>query len=261
MDVSTTSGATVTANWPAGYTAVADDYAVVICAGLHNQTSSFVPGDPSGWGSPLITKHRNTGTFDMQQTIWAKKLTTSEAAASITVPVGYHTTSGGVTMQVAVYRGVDTVTPMDATPVSSDTGAVNTWAAPGITTVTALAWVLSAVMTNDDNGLDFLGSGNAQGFTQVINHTTTTGGDVSVGLAHKEVLTPGAVTAPTWNKTAILGSDDEWIGIALALRPAAGASTLSMTVAATIPNWTVAGNMSVSTPSSGSKMGWGILMG
>ena len=37
--VSTTSGATITAAWPTGYSAVADDTAVVICGGKHNTGS------------------------------------------------------------------------------------------------------------------------------------------------------------------------------------------------------------------------------
>jgi len=125
--------------------------------------------------------------------------------------------------QIAVYRGVDTVSPFDITsPVTSSTtgpgGAVQTFTPTGITTLRANAWAISAVATPDDNALNY---SNQQSFNDRMsgaNYDHTIGKDMSVGWADKEIASPGAVTMPTWNQS--VNNNDNWSAISDALRPA-----------------------------------------
>ena len=221
QSVSTTSGGTLSPAYPAGYTAVADDICVLVAAGKHNNGSSLNPSNPSGWGAPLGSRFREVGTYDLQVIAWAKRLTASEAAPSLTVPAAYSTTSGGLSAQLLIVRGVDTTTLEDATAVASDGDAAATFTPTGITPVTNEAMVISCVATADDNALA-LSSGSEQGFALQMggaNYDTTTGGDHAVGVAHKIVHTAAATTCPTWSETAV--GNDAWAAITIALRPPA----------------------------------------
>ena len=229
FDLATGSGNTVTAAWPSGYSATADDVAVVLAVGNHDNASSLAPSDPSGY-TLVDTVFRNVAAFDLQVTVWIKKLDGTESAPSTTVPAAYAGTSGGLGLAVAVFRGVDTTTPQDVTAVTSSATATSTWVPTGLTTVTNDAWVLSIVGSDDDNALGLL-SGSEQGFTAHMSgsgYDTTVGGDVALGLATKEITTAGAVTCPTWEQTAV--ASDAWAGITLALRPAVSGTTGSATV-------------------------------
>lgn len=210
---------TITAAWPAGYTAVAGDVAILVLAGSHNNTTSFAP-DVSGISyTQIATAFTNIGSFDAQCTAYSKVLTTAEAAPALTVPAVHVSAFGILTAQVIVYRTVN-ATLNDATAVESSftTGAV-TQTPTGITTVTDGAVVLSIVGFANDNALAF-NSGADQGFTLRaggVDYDTTVGGDFSVGIAEKVIPTAGAVTCPTWllSTTAEKGA-----GITMALRPA-----------------------------------------
>lgn len=251
QSVSTTSGGTLTAAWPTGYTAVANDVGVLVLVGKHNNNTSLqAPATLTGW-TLVGTQFVEAGTYDLQLTVWIRRLTAALAAPAVTVPAAYSTTSGGLTAQVAVYRGVSTTTLQDATAVlSSQTGTATTnWQPTGITTVTGGAWVLSIVGSADDNAL---GLDTANGFTTRMSgadYDTTTGGDVAVGLADEEALSPGAVTNPIWTQTLVAA--DQWVGLTLALRPeptnaTPTPSTISSSVS--IPTFTVTPrNASVTT--------------
>ena len=221
--VSTTSGGTVTAAWPAGYTAVADDVAVVIGVGQHNVGSSSAPSAPSGY-TQATTSFREVGTYDLQLTVWYKVLTTSESAPATTVPAAYSGTSGGLSMQVLVFRGVDTSTPMDASAVASNAAAAATNTPTGITTVTDLALVVSVASSADDNALSMTSEGS--GFREYIygaSYDTASGGDHAVAAAGLVIPDGGgSFTMPTWTETAV--GNDAWSAITLALRPATTAS-------------------------------------
>lgn len=237
QSVSTTSGGTLTAAWPTGYTAVANDVGVLILVGKHNNgTSLQAPATLTGW-TQVGTQFVEVGTYDLQLTVWVRRLTAGLAAPAVTVPAAYSTTSGGLTAQVAVYRGVSTTTIEDATRVlSSQTGtATQDWTPTGITTASGGAWVLSIVGSADDNALGLL-AGSEQEFTARMsgaNYDTTTGGDVAVGLADEEVLAPGAVTNPTWRQTLV--ASDQWVGLTMALRPEpTNATPTPATIAATV---------------------------
>lgn len=225
--VSTTSGGSVTAAWPAGYTAVANDVAVLIGAGMHNNGTSLAPSDPSGW-TQVATRFREVGTYDLQLTVWIKKLSDSESAPQLTVPAAYSTTSGGLSAQVAVYRGVDSATLQDATAVASDAAAAASFQPTGITTATDGAMVLSIVASADDNALRTSISRDFAERMYGAGWDTTTGGDHAVGMADRWVASAGAVSSPTWLQTSV--GTDAWAGITLALKPAGIEESVTLTV-------------------------------
>jgi hypothetical protein len=120
--------------------------------------------------------------------------------------------------QIAVWRGVDPTTPFDVADVPGTSGSTDLWTPPAITTVTAGAWVVSAVATSDNNILAF---GTANGFTARMTgdpYDTTAGSDHAVGLADIQMATPGTATMLQWDITN--SPSDYYAGITFALRPA-----------------------------------------
>lgn len=218
---STTSGATLTATWPSGYTATANDVGVLIVAGKQNSNNPSVPS-VSGWDEAKSYFY-DIGTYDLQICVYTRRLAGGDSAPSLTVPSEFSGTSAGISIQLAIYRGVSTTTILDTTAKGSSAGLGDTWSMSGVylaqTTVTHGAWALAAVATSDDNALGLV-SGSERGFTLRMsgaNYDTTDGGDHSVGLADLALATAGAVTWPTWQQT--LNGIDYWVGVTLVLRP------------------------------------------
>jgi hypothetical protein len=210
---------TITAAWPAGYTAVAGDVAILVLTGSHGNTSSYAP-DVSGISyTQIATVFQDVGSFDAQCTAYYKVLTTAEAAPAITVPTPYAQSFGVLTAQVLVYRNVH-ASITDAAAVTTGFGTSTTTPTPiGITTVTNGAVVLSIIGVINDNALAF-NSGGDQGFTLRAggaDYDTTIGGDFSVGIAEKVIPTAGAVTCPTW---LLSTTGEKGAAITIALKPA-----------------------------------------
>ena len=214
---SNTSGATITPAYPGGYTAVADDVAIVVCGGKHNNGSSLVPTAPTGY-TQAATYFHELGAVDQQLTVWYKKLTTSEAAPSTTVPAAYSGTTAGIILYTAIYRGVNTTTQLDATSVTSFGAAAATFTPTGITTATAGCVIVSCALTADDNTLNFTLPGNELGFSLRRSGNYTGGGDNCLAFADAQVGAAGAWGCPTYRETTV--GNDAWCGVTLALRPA-----------------------------------------
>lgn len=188
---STTDGAAVAADYPSAYTAVHGDIAIVIAAGLHNNTTSLAPTAPAGY-TQITTQFQNIATYDIQITAYIRVLQTGDAAPTVTLPTAYSTSSGGMACHMLVFRNADPVTSQDAAAVVSSGAAAASFAPTGITTVTEGAMVVSMVVTGDDNLLDLL-AGSTQGFTLRAggaNYDTTTGGDHAVGSATRSGALP-----------------------------------------------------------------------
>jgi hypothetical protein len=212
---SETNGGACNPPAPSGYSAVERDFGIVLCAGRPTDTAE--PSTPSGW-----TKRTSVlfeiGANDLKLIVFHRKFAAGDAMPTFTVPSSWSGTSAGMSTQLAVYRGVDTTTPFDVADQTTTSAAATTLAAPGITTVTDEAMVLSAVATGDDNALNL---SVANSFTLRMSGTgydTTLGGDHAVGLAEKLQAAFGAVTMPTWNQS--VNGSDPWVAITMALRPA-----------------------------------------
>jgi hypothetical protein len=226
------TGTPITPPLPSGWQA--DDLAVLVIVGRPVDDSTTEPGPASGWDKRAFRWYDWAGTtIDLAVVVWTRVLQSGDTDPSITLSGGW--ASGGSSVgaaAIAAYRGVDTTTPMDATPVTGESGSQSsTWTPPSITTTTADAWVLSIVGTGDNNELALL---TANGFTARMSgadYDSTVGGDVSAGLADYEKASAGAATMPEWDQA--VNDPDFWIGATLALRPAGGAATVTGTAAGT----------------------------
>lgn len=191
---SVTDGAAVAADFPAGYTAIHGDIAIVIAAGLHNNTTSLAPTTPSGY-TLIDTRFQNIATYDIQITAYLRVLQTGDAAPTVTLPTPYSTSSGGMACHMLVFRNADPKIPQDATAVVSSGAAAASFTPTGITTVSEGAMVVSMVISGDDNALGLLAA-SEQGFTLRAggaSYDTTTGGDHAVGSATRS----GSIVALT----------------------------------------------------------------
>jgi hypothetical protein len=215
--VSITDGGSVTAAFPAGYSAVTDDFAIVLLAG--RPTGTVEPGTPAGWTKDS-TRLREVGANDLRISLYYRKLVAGDAAPAFTVPTSWSGAAAGMSVSMVVYRGVNTTTPFDATTVGSDAAAAATFTPTGITTVTANAHVVSLVASSDANSLR---ASTPQFFTQWMggaSYDTVTGGAHAIGLASRQVPSAGTVTMPTWTQDAV--GTDPWAGLSAALRPEGG---------------------------------------
>ncbi|HXF66699.1 MAG TPA: DUF6701 domain-containing protein [Burkholderiales bacterium] len=219
---SNTSGATLTPVIPAA--SQAGDLAVLIVAGRPSDTTN--PATPAGW-TPRSSRLHEVGANDLKILTYYRVLTGGDANPSVTVPAAWSGGGGGMSAQIAVWRGVDASNPFDVADTTADSAAVQDWVPPAITTVTPNAWVVSVVATSDNNALGFA-PGMGQGFTarmSGVTYDTTVGGDHAVALADLEQAAPGSPTMPTWRQT--VNFPDSWVGITFALRPATPALTIA----------------------------------
>ena len=204
------SGNTVTPALPSGWQP--DDIAILIVSGRPTNTTE--PGTPAGW-TKRSTRLRGVGTNDLRITTYYRVLQSGDGNPGVTIPSSWSGNGGGLGAQVAVWRHVDVSNPFDAADVVGDSGAVDQWNAPTISTVTYSTRVVSAVATADDNALTMT---TTNGFTSVMSGTaydTTTGGDMAVGVAELHAWI-GAQTMPRWDQTT--NGSDAWAGITFALR-------------------------------------------
>ena len=192
----------------------AGDLAVLVVAGRPDDTA--VPAAPAGW-TARSSVVQNAGSNDVRVMTFYRLLAGGDADPNVTLPASWTGWwSAGMSGQIAVWRGVDASTPFDATDSTGTSNSDDDFDAPGITTVTAGAMVVSVVATSDENDLGF---NSSAGFTARMSggaYDTTAGGHHSVGLADKVQAAAGAVTMPEWEQTD--NEPDRWAAITFALR-------------------------------------------
>lgn len=180
--------------YPAGYTAVAGDVAIIVCSGRPSDTSEI--STPSGY-SVLATALREVGTNDLRLQAFYKVLTTSESMPAITTPTNWTGTSRGMSVRVMIVRDLDTSSLIDVAAVTSDSAAAATFRPTGLTTLTADAFVLTVAATSDNNTLAFdttTSPASHQNYTLAAAQATTTGGDHAVAIAHRLGAVPAIST-------------------------------------------------------------------
>ncbi len=227
------TGASITPGIPGG--TLANDFAVLIVAGRPTDTSE--PTVPAGW-TFRSSSLREVGANDLKLMTFYRVLQGGDTNPSITLPGTW--TAGGMSGQIAVWRGVDTTTPFDLADVTGNAAANNTLTPPPITTVTNGAWAVSAVASGDDNNLNV---NPANGFTARMfgaNYDTAVGVDHAIGLADLYQPSAGLVTMPGWEQNSSGG--DPWVSITFALRPATPPAT---NLVINLPAGTVAGDVMV----------------
>jgi len=207
-------GGSITPELPNG--AAAGDLAVLVVAGRPSDTT--VPAAPAGWTLRSSVYEAVPFANDLRVMTFYRVLAGGDADPTVTLPppewVGG---SGGMSGQIAVWRGVDAATPFDAADATDTSAPDDQLDAPAIATVTAGAMVVSVVATSDNNDLDL---SSPQGFALRMGggaYETTAGGDHSVGLADELQAAAGPVAMPEWEQTD--NDPDRWAAITFALRP------------------------------------------
>jgi len=201
---------------PAGHTL--NDLIILMCVQQRNSGTGMTF---TATGYTERSRNFKTAGVDMTCSILYKVHDGSE-----TDPIGVSSNFSSTDWGCAsiAYSGVDTSTPWDVANVDDDNAgtAAQTWLMNDITTVTANAMALSFAMTNDNNILDH---SSANGHTiRAAGASYSTSVDVTycLGFSEKLIVSAGAAGMPTWNQSA--NNDDQWIGTAFALRPAAAAA-------------------------------------
>lgn len=214
----------VTAAYPAAYSATLNDYALLVVVGKPTADSTGTPSAPAGY--TLLANLGKSGQ-PIRIVLYEKVLDGSEATPPAVVIPSTDNWTNLLTAQLAIYRGCDPATPRDVPTVQSTSGAVSTWTPDAVTSATDAAMIVAMVGTADDNALGLL-VGSEQGFSLAAggaSYDTTTGTDCAVAIADKIQTVAGLVTMPTFEETLV--ATDPWVGLVLALRPAiaAGGST------------------------------------
>jgi MSHA biogenesis protein MshQ len=202
-----------TANYPAGW--AADDLLLLL---VENAGDSLTVD--AGWTS-AGTPQLGTGTG---LHVWYRVAQSGDGGS-----VGYHG-SGINHMQgvVLAYRGVDTTTPLDATPVGGTASASTSITFSSITTVTADCMIVLALAAADDRaaGNDFGSWTNANltSLTERVDANTAQGNDGALGAADGVKATAGA----TGTTTASISTSAGKAYMTIALRPTTGGGAPSI---------------------------------
>jgi MSHA biogenesis protein MshQ len=194
----------------------AGDLAVLVIAG--RPTDTALPGAPTGWTTRSSVLFE-MGTRDLRLVTYYRVLAGGDANPSIALPGTWVTTgsnTGGMSAQIAVWRGVDTTTPFDVVDTTGSNAAAATYTPPAITTVNANALAVSVIATGDNNNLQ-LNVANAfavrMGGTE---YDANVGADHAIGVADVVQAAAGTVTMPQWREQS--GASDPWTAITFALR-------------------------------------------
>lgn len=149
---------------------------------------------------------------------------------SVSIPASNATTAG-VACTIHAFRGVDTATPMDVTPVTA--GNINTGVADAgsITPVTPGSWILACAVAGVAAGAAFTNpagmSATTNHFRSVTNSATTT--DCNVGTALKTDWTSGAFDPAVFGGSTSTNTGS-WTAVTLVLRAyRVAAGTLAVT--------------------------------
>ena len=142
------SSGTIAPALPAG--TAAGDVAVLVVAG--RPTDASQPTAPTGW-TLRTSVFQNVSSSDLRIMTFYRVLAGGDANPAITLPAGWVGSTGGMSGQIAVWRGVDTAVPFDVADATGTSNPDDVFTAPAITTATANAFVVSAVATSDNNDL------------------------------------------------------------------------------------------------------------
>ena len=161
----------------------------------------------------------STNTHDLNMSV-AYAIAGASPPTSVTVS-GSGSTVNGSSMTVAVFRGVDSINPFDATiatAVGAGSGDAN---CPPITPVTAGNWVIAIGGVAAVNGNTFT---PPTGFTELTDQpgSSALSRSSSFTMAYKSGNTPGAAVNPTAFTWAGTGASGSWAAATVALRPSLG---------------------------------------
>lgn len=206
--------------WAAGTTSVAPGIPASMQAGdlmiLHVHTPNQAVTTPSGW-TQLTNSPVSTGTANAaggtRLSAYYRFWQSGDAAPTVAV------TGGTVTTAIIVgYRGVDTTTPIDATPVATTLATANaTLTMTGVTTTTADACVVWSVARDQDlnstTAVTAFTNADLTGITEVHDQVVNTGVGGGIWTGHGFKATAGATGNTTITQTSSIA-----VGLTIALR-------------------------------------------
>lgn len=188
---------------------------VVVIVGGHAKTSANAGVSTAGY-----TELADVTTGPRCSVSWKRMGATPDSAATV---LGAADALYGNNYAIAVFRGVDTTTAIDATTTTaSGTGQPNS---PSITTVTNNAVVITAWLSDSDPNSVTQPTGYT--FSDYWGTQPETN-EASSGIAFKTVATAGAENPGPWT----LDVTGNYIAVSVALRPQTG-STVSSPASAT----------------------------
>jgi hypothetical protein len=210
MGAQVTGAGPLTPTYPAGYTAIAGDWAEIYVVGT--ATNNTAPSTPSGY--TLVGGGRNS-TEQAICYVYAKILTASEAQPSIALPTDWVTFA----VQVAIRSGTDAPTSLDTALTVVETGPAATWLPASLSTTTHNGIVVSCVFTHATNAIGFQAAGGGAGFTARASGASYDTATFSFAMADRVVRSATAAhIMPTWEQTVGL---NDWTGLKFAIRDAA----------------------------------------
>lgn len=205
-NVTATTSHTITA--PAGV--VAND--VLICAIGFNGSPGTITTPDTDWveiGSELGNSNPKLYLY--------RKVTTDSDTASYTWTITNTIASG---MVAAAYYDVDTTTPEDVTAVGTFGASASSFSLTGVTTQTDNAMLISCAACNSSS--------------VTITENSALVAEVGAALGKSTEMADGtfATAGATGTVDYTLSASREWSGIVVALKPASGASGLTVTASA-----------------------------
>lgn len=133
-------------------------------------------------------------------------------------------TSWPGTYTIHVYRGIDTVTPMDVTVTTATGQSTHLANPPSITPVTIGAWIQAIGAGASTTGVAVFTSSDLSGF---ISNAQIDGKESVIGSGYKSDWTSGAFDPAVFAGGGTDNANDSWAAVTLVLRPAvAGGSGL-----------------------------------
>ena len=224
--IAMTTGVTISLTAPS-----ADDFIFVSCWTASTTTNlSGDSWDTPGGFSVIDNAHFEGAGNDRLGGYFYKISDGTETSIACT---GTEAGSVEMTCVAAVFRGVDTSTPIDQTYVGSSAGATNNPDTPAIVTQTNSAWVLSQwfySQPGDVTGVTSPPSGYDQRFFEV----GVANDSIPGGIASKEVTSAGSEDPGVWTITGTV-ADGGMLYATFALRPAVATSVPGIEVIRNIP--------------------------
>lgn len=199
----------VTLTWPTGY-AVGD---LLVAAYTWDGTNSpITSGTPSGWTQLILQSNALSGVYILY------KIATSTSEATFAV------TSSGFELvgQSFAYRGMDAVTPIDGTAVTSTVGSGASLATNTLTTTVANDWVVSVWGDGSVSGTSVLAMA-APGTTLRGSANMVLGTNAGFYVGDEVQATAGTSTARTLTETG--ATTNSITSVAFAIKAQAAAVT------------------------------------
>ena len=202
VEGSATNGGNVTLTLPSSIMVIND---VVVVSGGVPQTGVSV-GTQSSFGYTELIQFNSSGSYRF---VVDRKIMGNPVDTQV-VCLGTAASSDGISYVAQILRGVDRITPEDAT-ITSTSGTGTTPDSPSITTVTDGAFVLSCVGSNVSDITVTAPSGYSNQVDVNANDTRNS----TVGMATILKSSNGAEDPPSWTGF----TTGVWCSASVALRP------------------------------------------